>query len=204
MRRGKSDGLSLLLLFRVWLGIGIQSFGGGTTTMTLIRRNAVDIHGWISDEQFNRDWALCQMTPGINLIALTVLVGRQAAGLRGAAICLAGLLLPSAFLTALITAGFVQIRDLPSVQGALRGVLPATVGLGLMTACQMAHLPLQSSQKRGVWQLVFALALLFGSGAALWSGKASVVEVLLIAGAVGAIENLLAARLWPERETDPE
>lgn len=184
---------NLFLLFRVWLGIGIQSFGGGTTTTLLIRRTSVEVFGWTTDEQFNRDWALCQLTPGINLIAMTILLGKQIAGWRGVLICLAGLLLPSAFLTALITASFLVIRDLPAVKGALRGILPATVGLGLVTACQMAHPPLRSSWRRGAWQAVFAVLVLAGSAALLWSGKASVTAVLVGAGLIGAAENTLSS-----------
>ncbi len=169
--------------------------------MALIRRSAVDRYGWVTEEQFNRDWALCQMTPGINLIALTILVGKQIAGTRGVALCLAGMLLPSALITGLLTAGFVQIRELPSVQGGLRGVLPATVGLGLMTAFQMAHQPLRISLKRGAWQLLFALFLLLGSAVLLWSGRASVIVVLLVAGGLGACENVIAERFWPSTES---
>ena len=168
--------------------------------MLLVRRNAVDLHGWITDEQFNQDWALCQVTPGINLIALTILVGRQVAGWRGVAICLAGLLLPSAFLTAVLTAGFVAIRDVPAVKGALRGVLPATVGLGFVTACQMAYPPLRASSARGRWQLFFSISLLAASSAVLWLRLASVTIVLLAAGGIGALENLLVARFFPKRE----
>jgi len=188
--------MNLSLLFRVWLGIGVQSFGGGTTTMVLIRRSMVDLHGWITDEEFNRHWALCQMTPGINLIGLTIIIGKQIAGWRGIVICLVGMLLPSAFLTVLLTAGFLVIRDLPTVKGALRGILPATVGLGLVTACQMANVPLRKSWQRGRWQLLFALALLLGSAALLWSGRASVTIVLILAGVIGALENFVVERFF--------
>lgn len=169
--------------------------------MALIRRKAVIEHKWITEERFNRDWALCQMTPGINLIALTILVGKQVAGVRGVLFCLAGLLLPSAFITAILTAGFLTIRDLPSVQGALRGILPATVGLGLVTACQMAHQPLRTSLKRGSWQIVFAVILLLGSGALLWTKRASVMTVLLLAGGIGAVENIISERVSHGKES---
>jgi len=186
----------LKLLFRVWLGIGLQSFGGGTTTTLLIRRSAVDIHQWTTDEQFNRDWALCQVTPGINLIAMTILLGKQIAGWRGIVICLAGLLLPSVMLTAIITAGFLAIRDLPTVKGALRGILPATVGLGLVTACQMAYPPLRTSWNRGTWQILFAIIVLISSAGVLWSGTVSVTVVLLSAGVIGAVESVLFERIF--------
>lgn len=170
--------------------------------MTLIRRSAVQTHAWMSEEEFNRSWALCQMTPGINLIALTILVGKKVAGFRGAVICLLGLLFPSALITILITAGFLLIRDLPTVKGALKGILPATVGLGLVTACQMAQQPILASWKRGAWQTLFGAFLLVGSALLLWSGKASVIVVLLVAGAIAALENWVVDRFWPSQESE--
>ncbi len=184
------------MLFRAWLGLGIQSFGGGTTTLVLIRRAVIDRYGWISDEQFNRNWALCQMTPGINLLGLTVLIGRQTAGAAGIVACLAGLLLPSAFLTAVLTAGFLSIHKLPWVVAALAGILPATVGLGLVNACQMAWVPLRLSHQLGRWQLLFSVFLLVGSAGLMWTGAVSVTVVLLAGATLGAIENFVRVRVF--------
>ena len=187
-------------LFRIWLLIGLQSFGGGTITMTLIRRNAVEFHGWVTQAEFNRHWSLCQMTPGINLIGLTIAIGRQVAGFRGVVICLIGLLLPSTLLTCAFTAAFVAVRDLPSVKGAMQGVLPATVGLGMVTACGMAHQPLRDSFNRNWRQLAFASTILFGSAAALWTGRVSVTVVLLAGAGIGALESWGSDRIRRSRE----
>ena len=189
-------------LFRVWLLIGLQSFGGGTITMTLIRRNAIDDHGWVTEEEFNRHWSLCQMTPGINLIALTVSIGRQIGGARAAPICLLGLLLPSTLLTCAFTAAFVAVRDLQVVKGAMKGVLPATVGLGMVTACGMANQPLRDSLAKNWRQLAFALFILIGSSTLLWTGKASVTSVLIGAAFLGALENWITDRIRQRREME--
>src|SRR2546430_326505 len=37
---------------RVWLGLGLQSFGGGPATLTLIRRAAVAQYGWLTEADF--------------------------------------------------------------------------------------------------------------------------------------------------------
>ncbi len=163
--------------------------------MTLIRRASVDQHRWLTDEEFNRDWALCQMTPGINLIALSILIGRRIAGWRGVAICLLGLVFPSALLTILLTAAYVSIRGLPAIQATLKGLLPASVGLGLVTAVQMGRKPAGDAWQLGIWTTVFVVFLTVGSGALLASGKLSVTLVLLCAGIIGAVENSIRYRL---------
>jgi len=64
----------------------------------LIQRTFIDRHKWLSIEEFAYFWNLCVLTPGINLIAVTVLIGRKLGGVGGIAVSLAGLLLPSALI----------------------------------------------------------------------------------------------------------
>ena len=177
---------ALFAFFRVWLSLGLQSFGGGAATLALIRRAAVDTHGWVSEREFARFWSLVQLAPGINLVALTVLIGRRAAGTRGIALALAGLLLPSATVTILLTACYWRVQDAPLVRDALHGIIPATVGLGLVAAWQIARPALLQSRREGRASLAASLSLLLAAGAAEWWGRAPVLVILLGAGVLGA------------------
>ena len=138
---------SLPALFRVWFSLGLQSFGGGSATRYLIWQAAVERHHWISDEEFTRFWAMCQLTPGINLLALTTLIGWRLAGLAGVLVCLFGLLFPSITITMLITAMYAYIRNSTLVQHALQGIVPATVGMGLIMVWRMFE-PLWRESRR--------------------------------------------------------
>src|SRR5436309_10717278 len=89
-------------LFRIWTGVGLQSFGGGASTTLLIQRAFIEKHRWLSIEEFTHLWNLCILTPGINLVALTVLIGKKLGGTRGIIASLAGMLLPSAAITCLL------------------------------------------------------------------------------------------------------
>src|SRR5579862_8920140 len=97
---------TLIRLGRIWTGIGLQSFGGGASTQLLIRRAFVERHPWLGADELSHYWNLCQFAPGINLIALTILIGRKLGGAWGIAISLAGMLLPSAALTCFLTVGY--------------------------------------------------------------------------------------------------
>src|SRR5438552_2895855 len=57
-------------LFRIWAVIGAQSFGGGSATLYLIRRETVERQGWLTDDDFSRYWGICQIAPGINILGL--------------------------------------------------------------------------------------------------------------------------------------
>ncbi len=173
-------------LLRAWLVLGVQSFGGGTATQYLIYRTFVERHKWISTEEFTRYWAICPLTPGINLLALTVLIGWRLAGAAGVALSLLGLLLPSVAITVGMTALYALIRELPLVQTALRGVIPATAGLGLLMAWRLAAPLIVASQREGRSSLLVSLGLLLGSGALAALHNPPVILVLCGAGVVAA------------------
>src|SRR5499427_10253035 len=100
-------------LFWIWTVIGAQSFGGGSATLYLIRRVAVERHGWLSDDDFIRYWGICQIAPGINILGLVTLIGWRVAGAPGVAVSVAGLLLPSATITVALTAVYASVRQAP-------------------------------------------------------------------------------------------
>src|SRR5712692_11019565 len=111
-------------LFRIWASVGLQSFGGGASTTFLIQRAFIQKHRWLTMEEFLHMWNLCILTPGINLVALTVLIGKKLGGSGGVVASLAGLLVPSALITCLLAAIFKQIEYIPAVQVVIRGVVP--------------------------------------------------------------------------------
>jgi chromate transporter len=180
---------SLWRLLWIWFVIGLQSFGGGAATLFLIRRTAVERHGWLSAEEFARDWALVQAAPGINLLCMTILVGRRVAGVAGALTALVGLMLPSVTITIVMTALYADLRNLPVIQAALRGIVPATVGLGLVLTVRMVHplLAARGREGRGI-QLVYIL-ILVGSTAAILLWQLPVIVVLCSAGIIAGLSQ---------------
>jgi len=184
---------SLWRLLWIWFVLGLQSFGGGSATLFLIRRAAVERHGWLSAEEFTRDWALVQAAPGINLLCMTILVGRQVAGFAGAVVALVGLMLPSATITIVMTALYADLRNLPVIQAALRGVVPATVGLGLVLTVRMLSPLLAASRRESRMTLLVSVLILVASTAAVLLWQLPVPVVLCSAGAISGLS------LWRQR-----
>ncbi|HEU5347651.1 MAG TPA: chromate transporter, partial [Ktedonobacterales bacterium] len=125
----QEPGPSAWRLFGIWAGIGLQSFGGGASTTLLIQRTFIERRRWLTMEEFTHLWGLCLLTPGINLIAVTALIGKQLGGVRGIVASVAGLLLPSATITMLLAALFLRVEHVAVVQQVLRGIVPATAGI---------------------------------------------------------------------------
>ncbi len=174
-------------LFRVWAGIGLQSFGGGASTIFLIQREFIEKRKWISLEEFANFWNLCIMVPGINLIALTILIGRRVGGGGGIIVSLLGMLLPSVAITCLITAVFKGIENLSATQAVLNGIIPATGGIMLLVGLNFALPQARQARQEGVPTMiictVFALAsllaiVLFNIPAALILPTAGILGIL--------------------------
>jgi chromate transporter len=174
-------------LLWIWTVIGAQSFGGGSATLYLIRRVAVERYGWITDDEFTRYWGLCQIAPGINILGLVILIGWRVAGPLGALISLIGLLVPSVTITVALTAMYASIRQAPLVRAAIAGVVPATVGLGSLLAYTMVRPLLRAAWREGRFSTVVAGALLLGSIVAAALAHAPVLAILWGAGGLSAL-----------------
>ena len=129
----------LARLTRSWVTVGTQSVGGGTSTLLLIRRLAVERERWMSAREFGEAWALSQLSPGIHLVALAGLIGRRAAGWRGVIAAVAGMMIPAAAITVALTAGYEVIAASSLARAALAGVAPVTGGMTIATAALLVR-----------------------------------------------------------------
>jgi chromate transporter len=179
--------VSLWRLLWIWTVVGAQSFGGGSATLYLIRRVAVERYGWITDDEFTRYWGMCQIAPGINILGLVILIGWRVAGTAGALLALAGLLVPSAAITTALTAAYASIRQAPLVRAAIAGIIPATVGLGLLLGYTMVKPLLDTARREGHVSTIVAVALLLGSAVVTLLARTSAVAILWGAGALSAL-----------------
>jgi chromate transporter len=174
-------------LFRIWASIGLQSFGGGASTTLLIQRAFIDRYGWLTMEEFAHLWNLCIFTPGINLVALTVLIGRKLGGARGIVASLAGMMVPSATITCLLAAGYKLIQHIPVVQAILRGVVPATGGIMFLVGVRFAEPLIKLAWKEGPLRLITTFFAIFTCAVVIILLKISVIPVLLTMALLGAL-----------------
>ncbi len=147
----------------------------------MIRRVLVERHRWITLREFTEAWALSQLSPGIHLIALAGLLGRQMAGLRGVIVSVTGMMVPAAVITAIATAFLGEIAQQPLTIAALAGIGPVAGGMTIGLALTMAQPVLQ----RGRYGLldVAVIAAAFG---VLLGSLAQTIVVIIAAGAFGA------------------
>ncbi len=77
----KADGGTLLLLAGYFALMSLFAIGGANSAVPEMHRFAVDVQHWLTDQQFSDTFALAQLTPGPNVIIVT-LIGYHVAGAR--------------------------------------------------------------------------------------------------------------------------
>jgi len=153
---------TLLELFVAFALIALCGFGG---VLAWSRRMLVEERKWMTAEEFNDAYALCQFLPGPNVVNLSVIFGRRIRGLLGAVVALVGLLGPPFVIVSVIGFVYARFGEVPALQRMLIGVAAAAAGLVLGTCAKMA-LPLLRD-RFGITPLI-ALATFASVGVLRW------------------------------------
>jgi chromate transporter len=124
-----------LELFVAFSLISVYGFGG---VLYWSRRMMVDERRWMTAEEFNEAYALCNFLPGPNIVNFSVVFGRQVGGTLGAAVALLGLLGPPFLLVTLLGLLYASFGDIAALQRVLGGVAAAAAGLTISTGLKMA------------------------------------------------------------------
>lgn len=181
-------------LFTTWLRIGATSFGGGVMTQYLIQEHFIHRNHWVTETEYSQILAMSQLSPGMALIAICILLGKRLGGTRGVTLSLLGLILPSALITVGLTAAYTLSSQLPHIQAMLRGVFAAIFGVGLVTNWRNIHPVLVRAQKRGPIVLGIALSILLGCASCYLLFHPPVGILYLVGGLCGSVGYACVAK----------
>ena len=182
---------TLMQLLFSFLQIGLFSIGGGYATIPLIAEQVIDLHHWLTLQEFTDIITISQMTPGPIAINAATFVGLRVAGLSGALAATVGCMLPSCVLVTLLARLYLRYRKLSLLQGVLTSLRPAVVA---MIASAGVSILVTAFWDEAVtfagtnWRLVviFASSLLL-----LRRTKLSPILVMTLAGAANLLLELL-------------
>ena len=133
----KTDFKKLWQIFAAFFKIGAFTFGGGLAMIPLIQKEAVENHGWVSDDDILEIVAIAESTPGPIAINSATFVGYRAAGVLGSAVATFGVVLPSFTIILLISYVLRQFQALPAVKYAFWGIRAGVVALLLKSLWTM-------------------------------------------------------------------
>lgn len=165
-----------LELFLSFLKIGFASFGG-SSMVPLINAEMLS-HGWMTASEVVDIVAIAEMTPGPLGTNCATFAGMRVAGVLGALVANMGVLAPTLTLTLTVAFFLEGFKENRYMDGALRGIRPASIGIILMAVITMA------AQNYGSWQ---SCAIGLVAVLALWKLKLSVPAVVVLSAALGIV-----------------
>lgn len=172
-------------LFISYLKIGFFGFGGGYAMLSLIQNEVVVRHQWMTNVAFADIVAISQITPGPIAINSATYVGYTVGmqtghvwfGVLGSLIATFAVCLPSLTLMILVARFFMRLRHNRFVEGAMKGMRPAVIG---MIAAAALLLILPRSDAPGDQNFIDAWSWILFGGTFVGSWR-KVNPILLIA-----------------------
>lgn len=120
-----------LKLFLEFFHIGLFSFGGGYATIPFLYHIA-DVQNWYTTKQLSDMIAVSSITPGPVGVNVATFAGFKTAGILGAAMATASVILPSFIIVIIISKLLEQFKHNKYVQSVIYTLKPA--GCGLLAA----------------------------------------------------------------------
>ncbi len=164
-------------IFRIFLGLGLTSFGGPVAHLGYFRNAFVEQRRWLDEAAYADLVALCQFLPGPASSQVGFALGLRRGGWAGAAAAWAGFTLPSAMAMVLVAYGASALTDPFSL-----GVI---AGLKILAVAVVADAVLGMGRSLSPGGVRLALALATLALLALWTGPGGQILAILLGAAAG-------------------
>ncbi len=145
-------------LFVAFLRIGAFTFGGGYAMLPLIKRDLVEKHKWLDEDEFLDAITVAQSVPGAIAINTAIYSGYKIKGLLGAFISLLGVILPSFFIILFIAIFLLRWQDMAMVERAFMGIRPGVVGLIFAAVLSIGKPVLKTTKTIAIFLVAFVMA----------------------------------------------
>jgi chromate transporter len=108
--------------------LSLFAVGGANAAIPEMHRIAVEAMHWMSDRQFADSYAIAQLSPGPNVIIVT-LIGYHVAGLAGAAVATAAMCGPTCVLAFMVARTWDRFKEARWRIAVQAGLVPLSLGL---------------------------------------------------------------------------
>jgi chromate transporter len=171
---------------KTWCRVALQSFGGPAAQVAVMHRIIVDEQKWISDEEFVDALGFCNLLPGPEAQQLATFLGWRMHGWRGGMVAGGLFILPGMVVIGILSALYVQYRQLPIAAGILLGLKAAVLAIVMQAILRLSRRVLRTAAMR--WLALFSFAALL----LLHLPFPAIV-------AIGAILGWFGSRRWPSQ-----
>lgn len=134
----------LIALAIIFTQLSLLAFGGGPAILPEMQHQVVEVHHWLSANEFSTMFAMAQAAPGPNMM-IVPLVGWHVAGPAGLLVTSFAKFGPSSVITVFALKFWNQFKDHPLRERFEKALKPITVGLVLVSAWIIADASAQNS-----------------------------------------------------------
>lgn len=178
--------LNLLLIF---FKIGFFTIGGGYAMLPLMQYE-IEMHNWITSQEFVDIIAIAEMTPGPISINAATFIGYRVGGVLGSLTATAGIILPSLLIILILSRVLERYRHHSIMKSIFAGVRPVVAGLIISAAWFIAVsvlIPIDSAGS--VFYSLDKISLVLAALAFLAVRFSNVdpIKVIIAAGVIGFI-----------------
>jgi chromate transporter len=163
---------------RVWLRIGLLSFGGPAGQIALMHRELVEERRWIGERRFLNALSFCALLPGPEATQLATYLGWLMHGPLGGIAACTLFVLPGAAVMLALSIIYYEAAGMPSVDGVFFGLKCAVLALVLQALARIGQRALTTGP---------SLAMAAGAFIALYAFALPFPLLILGAGAIGAV-----------------
>jgi chromate transporter len=134
---------TLLTLAGYFALLSLFAIGGANAALPEMHRLAVEVMHWMSDRQFADMYAIAQVTPGPNVIVVT-LIGYHVAGILGALVATLAMCGPTCIFAFFVGHVWARFKDAPWRMVIQAALVPVSIGLIGASAVVVARAAAQS------------------------------------------------------------
>jgi chromate transporter len=147
---------------KVWLKIGLLSFGGPAGQIALMHKVLVDEKKWIDEPRYLSALNFCMLLPGPEAMQLATYVGWRLHGVVGG--LAAGLLfvIPGALVVLALSMAYAAFGKLPLAEALFVGVKAAVLAIVVEALLRVAKRALKGNADWAIAGLAFAAIFAFG------------------------------------------
>jgi chromate transporter len=139
----KDDTGTLVALAGYFALMSLFAIGGANSAVPEMQRVAVEVERWMTDRQFSDIFAMAQITPGPNVIIVT-LIGYHVAGLIGALVATLAMCGPTCVFAFYVGQAWERFKEAPWRRVIQAGLLPISIGLIAASAFVVASVALHN------------------------------------------------------------
>ena len=162
--------------FKVWLRIGLLSFGGPAGQIALLHREVVDQRNWIGERRFLHALSFCNILPGPEAQQLATYLGWIMHGVKGGVAAGVIFVLPGALVMLALSLIYALAGQVPVIDALFFGLKSAVLVLVVEALLRIGRRALKGNV---AWALAGAAFI------ALFFLKVPFPAVVLTAGAIG-------------------